>query len=685
MGSRQQVDEFLAEAEELLEKLSQDLAELGEGIENGDVNPELVNGIFRDAHSMKGLAGMFGFDDIAELAHHLEDLLDKLRLGKISLNRILLDLLFETIEGVGLLVRGKAGDPDYTINVAPYVQRIGDLLAGPDDNSAITLEALNLDVALLNVLTEYEEHRLQENLTQGRLLLLVSVAFPLDSFDTDLSDVIGELKHVGEVVSTLPGAANADPSSLAFRILFACKIPLENLSATPGLSDCSFETVSPAPPVSVSVPAPVLAGVSKGLTQAEQPLPQEAPLQQTGEDTSLRSVSHSVRVDIGKLDILMNLVGELGLVKGGIAQVASDLSNSGVAQACDLEKSVHSLERRLAELQKAVMDVRMVPVRQLFDKMGRIIRRMAQELGKKVELKTFGSETEFDKLIAEELADPLMHIIRNALDHGIESGTERLAAGKAEVGCIELRATQRGNHVVLEIADDGKGIDSEVLRRKGIERGLVDSDTQISRRNLFGLLFHPGFSTRDEVSEYSGRGVGMDVVKNNISALSGIIDIDSTYGQGTQISLTLPITLAIIKALVVRIQGRDYAIPLTSVLETLLLEPGMIQTIEGQEVVELRRSTLPLLRLNQLFNLDGQTSSGGDFVVVAGFAGRRIGIVVEELRGQQDVVIKSLGKALSFVKGIAGAADLGNQKTVLVLDVSSLITDLLRGDTGLNV
>ena len=683
MGSKQQVNEFLAEAEELLEKLSQGLAELGEGIENGDVNPELVNGIFRDAHSMKGLAGMFGFDDIAELAHHLEDLLDRLRLGKIPLNGILLDLLFGSIEGVGLLVRGKAGDPDFTIDITPYVQRIGNLLAGPGDNTAVSLDALKLDAALLNVLTEYEEHRLQENLTQGRLLLLVSVAFPLDSFDTDLSDVIGELKHVGEVVSTLPGAANADPSCLAFHILFACKILLEKLSAIPGLSDCSFETVSPSH--AVSVPDPVLAGVSKNLTHADEPLRQVKPQQPSNEDTSLRSVSHSVRVDIGKLDILMNIVGELGLVKGGIAQVASDLSYAGVAQARDLEKSIHSLERRLAELQKAVMDVRMVPVRQLFDKMGRIVRRMAQELGKKVELKTFGSETEFDKLIAEELADPLMHIIRNALDHGIESGTERLAAGKAEIGCIELRATQRGSHVVLEIADDGKGIDSEVLRRKGIERGLVDPDTQISRQNLFGLLFHPGFSTRDEVSEFSGRGVGMDVVKNNISALSGIIDIDSTYGEGTQISLTLPITLAIIKALVVHIQGRDYAIPLTSVLETLLLEPGMIQTIEGQEVVELRRSTLPLLRLNQLFNLDGQTSSHGEFVVVAGFAGRRIGIVVEELRGQQDVVIKSLGKSLSFVKGVAGAADLGNQKTVLVLDVSSLITDLLRGDTGLNV
>ncbi len=675
MGPQQAVDEFLAEAEELLEKLSQDLAELGEGIENGDVNPDLLNGIFRDAHSMKGLSGMFGFNDIAELAHHLETLLDKLRLGKVSLSGILLDLLFETIEGVGLMVRGKAGDPDYTIDITPYVQRIENLLAGPDDSAMVSLETLNLDPSLLNVLTEYEEHRLQENLSQGRLLLLASIAFPLDSFDTDLSDVISDLKQVGEVVSTLPGAANDDPTRLAFRILFSSNLPLEKLSGRPNLSDCCFDIISE----------------SKAVTRAPEVLVPEKsagrmpPPQPASEDTSLRSVSHSVRVDVGKLDILMNIVGELGLVKGSIAQVATDLSDAGLSQSRDLAKAVHSLERRLSELQKAVMDVRMVPVRQLFDKMGRIVRRMAQELGKKVELKTFGSETEFDKLIAEELADPLMHIIRNALDHGIEFPSERLTTEKPEIGSIELRATQRGNHVVLEISDDGKGIDSEVLRRKGIEKGLIAPEAQLSRQDLFGLLFQPGFSTRDEVSEFSGRGVGMDVVKNNISALSGIIDIDSTFGQGTKISLTLPITLAIIKALVVQIQGRDYAIPLTSVLETLMLEPGMIQTIEGQEVIELRRQTLPLLRLNRLFCLDEKTTSLGEFVVVAGFAGRRIGIVVEELRGQQDVVIKSLGRALSFVKGIAGAADLGNQKTVLVLDVSSLITDSLRGDVSPHV
>ncbi len=674
MGSRQALDDFLAEAEELLEKLRQDLAQFGDEIESGEINPDLINGIFRDAHSIKGVAGMFGFDDIAELAHRLESLLDHLRLGKISPNGILLDLLFETIEGLGRLTRGKATDSDFTIDISAYVQRIEALISGSGSCEGVSLMALDLDPSLLNVLTEYEEHRLKFNLGQGALLLLASVAFPLDSFDTDLSELTSEFKHIGEVISTLPGAANDDPSLLAFRILLASKVPLETLAERVEFSDCQFTVIAEA-----TTEASPECEISPG------PGGEEIAAPGATEDTSLRSVSHSVRVDIGKLDILMNIVGELGLVKGSIAQVATDLTQAGQPLSRDLEKAVHALDRRLVELQKAVMDVRMVPVRQLFDKMNRVVRRMARELGKNVELSTFGADTEFDKLIAEELADPLLHIMRNSLDHGIEPSSERLAAGKPETGRIELRATQRGNHVVLDISDDGKGIDPDVLRQKGIERGLVDPAAQLTRQDLFNLLFTPGFSTRDEVSEYSGRGVGMDVVKNNISAMSGMIDIESQPGQGTRISLTLPITLAIIKALVVHIQQRDYAIPLTSVLETLLLEPGMIQTIEGQEVIELRNQTLPLLRLNQLFALDETTSTAGEFVVVVGFSDRRLGIVVDELRGQQDVVIKSLGQALSFVKGVAGAADLGNQRTVLVLDVSSLINDTLRGDGSLNV
>lgn len=704
--SDQAIDDFLAESEELLDKLNQDLAVLGEGVATGQSDPDLLNGIFRDAHSVKGLAGMFGFDDVAELAHHLENLLDHLRMGKISLSDALLDCLFDTLEGVAGLIRGKAGDPGFVQDITPYLDRIEHLLTGPVEQDE---GPLNIDQALLDVLTEYEEHRLQENINQGKTIFLVKVAFSLMTFDTELTELTDRVKSCGEVISTLPGTENDNPDMLAFRILcgsdkalpdFAAQLERDDLQIDTLLSDAPSETSpateEPTPPLTPPAPQGIdsrePSPVAEPTVAPAEPEPDAEPKSRAKEAASLaadsssaKSFTSTVRVDISKLDYLMTIVGELALAKGSIAQLCSEVHSAGLPIARDLDKAIHALERRLNELQVGVMDVRMVPVRQLFDKMNRIIRRMAQELGKKVKLNIRGGDTELDKLIVEDLADPLMHIIRNALDHGIEGSEERVAAGKPEAGTISLVASQKGNHVVIEVHDDGRGIDPEILRRKGIEKGLISGEANLTRQDLFGLLFHPGFSTKEQVSEYSGRGVGMDVVKSNISALSGMIDMNSEVGKGTVMSLTLPITLAIIKALVVRVKGKDYAIPLNSVLETLMLEPGMLQTIEGREVMELRQHTLSLLRIDDLFKLQGIECVGNKFVVVVGFADKRLGIVVDELRGQQDVVIKSLGKSLDFVKGIAGAADLGNQKTILVLDVSGLIGETLQREGGIGV
>ncbi|WP_303722620.1 chemotaxis protein CheA [Malonomonas rubra] len=711
--SDQAIDDFLAESEELLDKLNQDLAELGDGAASGQVNPDLLNGIFRDAHSIKGLSGMFGFDDVAELSHHLENLLDHLRMGKVDLSEDLLTCLFDTLAGVAGLIRGKADDPEFTQDVSAYLSRIEQLLTSSPDASDYPFSELNIDPALLDVLTEYEEHRLHENLKQGKYLYLIKVAFSLMTFDTELVDLTEMLKGCGEVISTLPGVDNDNPEMLTFQILCGADVKTAELKSLLNFENLAIDVVfgcagagaeesEPEPktfPVAASkfdgeqslrasssaeVPAPIIEKTVADLKLQGEP----RKLTEAGagnDDGSARSFTSTVRVDISKLDYLMTIVGELALAKGLIAQLCNEVLTAGLPVARDLEKAVHALERRLNDLQAGVMDVRMVPVRQLFDKMNRIIRRMAQELGKKVKLNIQGGDTELDKLIVEDLADPLMHIIRNALDHGIEPPSERLKIGKPESGTISLIASQKGNHVVIEVRDDGKGIDPEVLRTKGIEMGLISADMHLNRQDLFGLLFHPGFSTREEVSEYSGRGVGMDVVKSNISALSGMIDMSSEVGKGTVMSLTLPITLAIIKALVVRVKGIDYAIPLNSVLETLMLEPGMLQTIEGREVMELRQQTLSLLRIDRLFSLQGREDTGNQFVVVVGFADKRMGIVVDELRGQQDVVIKSLGKALDFVKGIAGAADLGNQKTILVLDVSDLMGEILQREGGLGV
>ncbi len=695
--ANQAIDDFLAESEELLEKLNQDLAELG----NNSGTPDLLNGIFRDAHSIKGLAGMFGFDDVAELAHHLENLLDNLRMGKVDLDDTLLDCLFDTLEGLSRLIRGKADNPNYTQDITAYLTRIEHLLSGPSEGQLDPFTALDIDRSLLDVLTEYEEHRLQENLKQGHLLCLIKISFSLMSFDTELAALTDKIKQNGEVISTLPGSDNDNPERLAFRILCGTSASVTALKQVLEVEGLEIDVVAgstdePAPPqdskkeqatevapppAEIPLAPPV---VEKSHPRSEPPLVKNEPARGE-EEGSARSFTSTVRVDIGKLDYLMTIVGELALAKGSIAQLCTEMQSDGLPVARDLEKAIHALERRLNDLQNGVMDVRMVPVRQLFDKMNRIIRRMAQELGKKVNLKIQGGDTELDKLIVEDLADPLMHIIRNSLDHGIEPPEQRLALGKPESGTVSLVASQKGNHVVIEVHDDGRGIDPELLRNKAIEKGLLSAETNLNRQELFSLLFHAGFSTREEVSEYSGRGVGMDVVKSNISALSGMIDLDSEVGKGTVMSLTLPITLAIIKALVVRVRGKDYAIPLNSVLETLMLEPGVMQTIEGREVMELRQQTLSLLRLDEQFHLEGDLNDANPFVVVVGFGDKRMGIIVDELRGQQDVVIKALGKSLDFVKGIAGAADLGNQKTILVLDVSGLIGETLQREGALSV
>ncbi len=695
MGSTQAINDFLGEAEDIIESLNTDLMTLEDNAETGNYDPDLLNGIFRGAHSLKGLSGMFGFDDISQLAHHMENLLDSLRLGKVQVSGELVEVLFESLEQLTTLVNGKGESSDFTLDVQPVLQRIESVLNGGPKLEEDPLAALNIDPEVLSVLTEYEEHRLLENAQKGHSLLRIKVDFDIVSFDQGLSELTALLKAHGEVISTLPSAGDLT-DRIAFQIIIGTKQGIEDIRKVLELDEVIVESVTgtgAAAPAAAPVPAAEPAPAAAAEFAAQAPLPtaaQDAGEQTAGEKKeglSARSISRTVRVDIDKLDVLMNIVGELVLSKSAISRLGDRLKEEGAREyGGELQKATRTLERRLEELQKGVMEVRMVPVAQLFDKMNRIVRKVAHEQGKKVSLNLRGSDTELDKLIVEDLSDPLMHIIRNSIDHGIESPADRAAAGKPEQGTICLWAAQKGNHVVLEVRDDGRGIDSEKIRRKAVEKGLIGKDATLTRDQTYDLLFTPGFSTAEKLSDISGRGVGMDVVKNNIALLSGIIEMDSTVGEGTNMAITLPITLAIIKALIIRVRTKTYAIPITSVLETLMIDSSSVRTIEKKDVIELRNSTLPLLWMNDVFNLGGEKKKDGRFfVAVVGLAEKKIGIVVDELLGQQDVVIKSLGTSLSFVKGIAGAADLGNQKTILVLDVGGLMSEALRGDSAFYV
>jgi len=343
----------------------------------------------------------------------------------------------------------------------------------------------------------------------------------------------------------------------------------------------------------------------------------------------------------------------------------------------ELSKIYKSLDRKLKGIQSAVLEVRMVPMRQVFDKVSRVVRSLRRDLQKDVRLEVFGADTELDKLIVEELVDPLMHIVRNAIDHGIESVQERVAARKDAQGCIKINAFQRGNHVVISVSDDGKGIDRAALFARAESLGLISADAEWSDREILNLIFTPGLSTQSVVSETSGRGVGMDVVRENVLALGGAVEVESIAGRGTTISMTLPITLAIVQSLIVGVGEHRFAIPINAVHETLLIDTSEIQRSEGREILDLRGDALLLRSLAEEFELGFSRSSEKQFAVIVGLGEQRIGLLVDQLEGQQDTVIKPIQGPAKNIRGFAGATDLGDQKAVLVVDVSSLVEDAL--------
>jgi two-component system chemotaxis sensor kinase CheA len=672
--------EFVSEAEEVIEKIFQNLIGLEDGSRSGEVNPDTLNEIFRGAHSLKGIAGMFGLDGVSSLSHSLEDLLDRLRMGKVELSPELLEHLYQGMNTLKTLVDGIGkGQEEDKLAAEKMVARINQLLRTQGSAAAASpFASVGLDPAVFKSLTEYEEHRLAENVRKGIPLFRIHTVFPITTFDQDLTGVNQDLKKVGEIITTLPSSQPGREDEIVFDLIVGCQKGVE--SVTGAVGSRAGVTVEPIP-----------AG---GKTEAPAPVPDEGPApeepaearprESEGTEESLKSVSQTVRVDIGKLDRIIAIVGELVLSQAEIGRLAEFLrGQKGLEEpARELLRANRILERKVSELQQSIMEARMVPLRQLFERLARVVRQTCRDGHKEVDLEIYGADTELDKLIVEELGDPLMHIIRNSLDHGIESLAEREKAGKTPRGRITLNAFSVGSHVVVEVEDDGRGINWKRVKEKARELKLLDPGIEPSPEDAASLLFLPGFSTSEKVTTLSGRGVGLDVVKRNITRISGMIELDSEAGVGTRFQITLPITLAIIRVLLVEISGRVYAIPLTSIQENLAINLKEIRTVEGKEVIQLRDKTLPLIRLERLFRLEPRVipSENGNrlYVVVVGMAERRIGLLAGNLLGQQDVVIKPLGKLADIVPGIAGAADLGSHKTILILDVGALIEESTR-------
>ncbi len=710
MSGNVPIEEFLAEAEEVIDSLNKDLVIIYQAVSAGTKpDPSLLNNIFRAAHSLKGISGLFGYTDLSGLAHTMENMLDRLRMGKIELGDEVLDVLFEAVDMLRAIVAGKGEDVE-----PPGLQDIEDMtkrLESPDFGKKKKPGEKDLSCVgdeILAVLTEYEEHRLSENLDEGMHIVKLRAAFELASFDEDLTELQSVAKKLGEIITTLPSADDASDDKITFDVIVGTSRTMESLKEAVAGRPVTVEMLRQGTAAPPEEEVGKEAGpVEEKAGETEAPQPAEEPEAAPEATASMRTISQTVRVDIAKLDNLMNVVGELVITKNSITQLIDRLRGMlGFNElVMNLVKNARVMERKLSELQSGVLEVRMVPVGQIFDKLHRNVRKLSRQMQKEVEFKAEGGDTELDKLIIEDLADPLMHIIRNSVDHGIESGEERLKKKKSERALIRLRALQRGNHVVIEIEDDGRGLDFKAIQEKAAQCGLIEPGSAPKEEELIECLFSPGFSTTSEVSEISGRGVGLDVVKENISALSGAIDVESTPGEGTRFQITLPITLAIIQALIVEAAAETFAIPLNSVQQGLMVSPEDIQTIEGREVIELRGKTLPLLRLDKLFGLSSSPSGnggqgeeppviqdardlldetgpepiaggdGGVYVVKVGIAERGLGIIVDKLWGRQDIVIKSVGEILKGIRGIAGATELGNQRTILVLDVMELMEE----------
>ncbi len=642
------MEDFLIEAFEMNEQLDQDLVEL----EHNPEDLDLLNRIFRVAHTIKGSSSFLNLNILTHLTHNMEDVLNRARKGEIKITPDIMDVVLRSIDLMKtLLVTIRDTGSDTNNGKENEIEEaVKQLQAITSQNLEGAKEGTKEAPQKENEKEAKEEN--QENKAKAPTAKNPASDNPLaDEPDLDYANMSAE-EVEAEIERLLNKRQEADKERRAQKKQEAK--PKQEVAPTKE----AHKTETPK--------APKTETKAKAKADTEE---NKAP--------SI-GVEQTVRVDVRRLDHLMNLIGELVLGKNRLIRIYSDVEEryDGEKFLEELNQVVSSISAVTTDLQLAVMKTRMQPVGKVFNKFPRMVRDLSRELGKSIELIIEGEETELDKSIVEEIGDPLIHIIRNSCDHGIEPLEERRRLNKPETGKVQLSAYNEGNHIVIKISDDGKGLDPVMLKEKAIEKGVIsERDAEgMSDREAFNLIFKPGFSTAKVVSNVSGRGVGMDVVKTNIEKLNGIIEIDSEVGVGTTQKLKIPLTLAIIQALLVGVQEEYYAIPLSSVLETVRISQDEIYTVDGKSVLRLRDEVLSLVRLSDIFKVDAILESNSDvYVVIIGLADQKIGVIVDYLIGQEEVVIKSLGYYLKNTRGIAGATVRGDGKITLIVDVGAMM------------
>ncbi|WRD91757.1 chemotaxis histidine kinase/response regulator CheAY2 [Helicobacter pylori] len=641
------MEDFLIEAFEMNEQLDQDLVEL----EHSPEDLDLLNRIFRVAHTIKGSSSFLNLNILTHLTHNMEDVLNRARKGEIKITPDIMDVVLRSIDLMKTLLvtirdtgsdtnNGKENEIEEAVKQLQAITSQN--LEGAKEGTKEAPKKENQEEAKKENIKENQENKAKaptaENSASDNPLA--------DEPDLDYTNMSAE-EVEAEIERLLNKRQEADKERRAQK----------KQEAKPKQEVAPKTETSKAPKTETK---------TKAKADTEE---NKAP--------SI-GVEQTVRVDVRRLDHLMNLIGELVLGKNRLIRIYGDVEEryDGEKFLEELNQVVSSISAVTTDLQLAVMKTRMQPVGKVFNKFPRMVRDLSRELGKSIELIIEGEETELDKSIVEEIGDPLIHIIRNSCDHGIEPLEERRRLNKPETGKVQLSAYNEGNHIVIKISDDGKGLDPVMLKEKAVEKGVIsERDAEgMSDREAFNLIFKPGFSTAKVVSNVSGRGVGMDVVKTNIEKLNGIIEIDSEVGVGTTQKLKIPLTLAIIQALLVGVQEEYYAIPLSSVLETVRISQDEIYTVDGKSVLRLRDEVLSLVRLSDIFKVDAILESNSDvYVVIIGLADQKIGVIVDYLIGQEEVVIKSLGYYLKNTRGIAGATVRGDGKITLIVDVGAMM------------
>ncbi len=651
------MEDFLIEAFEMNEQLDQDLVEL----EHNPEDLDLLNRIFRVAHTIKGSSSFLNLNILTHLTHNMEDVLNRARKGEIKITPDIMDVVLRSIDLMKTLLvtirdtgsdtnNGKENEIEEAVKQLQAITSQN--LEGAKEGTKEAPKKENQEEAKKENIKENQENKAKSPTAKD-----FASDNPLaDEPDLDYTNMSAE-EVEAEIERLLNKRQEADKERRAQKKQEAK--PKQEVAP-------KTETPKAETPKTETPKAPKTETKTKAKADTEE---NKAP--------SI-GVEQTVRVDVRRLDHLMNLIGELVLGKNRLIRIYGDVEEryDGEKFLEELNQVVSSISAVTTDLQLAVMKTRMQPVGKVFNKFPRMVRDLSRELGKSIELIIEGEETELDKSIVEEIGDPLIHIIRNSCDHGIEPLEERRRLNKPETGKVQLSAYNEGNHIVIKISDDGKGLDPVMLKEKAIEKGVIsERDAEgMSDREAFNLIFKPGFSTAKVVSNVSGRGVGMDVVKTNIEKLNGIIEIDSEVGVGTTQKLKIPLTLAIIQALLVGVQEEYYAIPLSSVLETVRISQDEIYTVDGKSVLRLRDEVLSLVRLSDIFKVDAILESNSDvYVVIIGLADQKIGVIVDYLIGQEEVVIKSLGYYLKNTRGIAGATVRGDGKITLIVDVGAMM------------